>query len=264
MKESKKQSRVIKRSGWSAFSLLAFLILGIGAPAFLYLNGESLFAKRLSAWIEKLRSGLPKDITQAEEKNFDDLLVNVLEGVQSTLGTVITIIAIVWIAIALVTVWVKIHNARQTRYRLEGNVIVCENGKVFSGMVENKRFIFTPGMSVYVQQSVKGKFFRYGTVCITMGMATAGEFRMEHVKRPNKVKKYLAKYLVEYAYSSAYTSAPFIVNPYAYANMFPGFYGMGMYPYGYMMPQANANGQVGAFPYSAAYGTAGTASPYNF
>ena len=225
MKESKKQSRVIKRSGWSAFSLLAFLILGIGAPAYLFLSGESL-----------------------------------IEGA----GSLLSIVAIVWLVVAIITVWVLVHNAKQTRYHWEGNVIVCENGKVFSGMVENKRFIFTPGMSVYVQQSVKGKFFGYGTVCITMGMATAGEFRMEHVKRPNKVKKYLAKYLVEYAYSSAYTSAPFIVNPYAYANMFPGFYGMGMYPYGYMMPHANANGQVGAFPYSAAYGTAGTASPYNF
>ncbi len=263
MKEDKKQSLIIKRSGWSAFSLLAFLILGIGIPAYLYLMGESLFAERLDAWIKKLRGGVT-GATVETETAVDSLLVNVLEGVNGALGTILTIVSAVWVAISLITVWVLVHNAKQTRYRLEGNVIVNENGKVFSGMVENKRFIFTPGMSVYVQQSVKGKFFRYGTVCISMGMATAGEFRMEHVKRPNKVKKYLAKYLLEYSYSPAYTSAPFIVNPYAYANMFPGFYGMGMYPYGYMMPQANANGQMGAFPYSAAYATAGTASPYNF
>ena len=175
MEENKMQSRIIQRSGWSAFSLLAFLIFGIGVPAVLLVAGADLLA------------GFGVEIE----------------------ASMLKLIAIAWLVIALVIVWVLVHNAKQTKYHWEGNVIVCENGKVFSGMVENKRFIFTPGMSVYVNQSVKGKFFRYGTVCITMGMATAGEFRMEHVKRPNKVKKYLAKYLMEYSYTAAYTSSPF-------------------------------------------------------
>lgn len=225
--ENTKRAYVIQRSGWSAFSLLAYLILGIGVPVALVIFGDSVL-------------GLG--------------------------GLLPILIAAVWLIVSIITLIVLIHNAVETTYRWEGNVIVCENAKVFSGMSENKRFIFTPGMTVYIRQSLKGWIFGYGTVCITMGMATAGEFTMEHVKNPKDVKQYLTEYLLQYSYSPAYTSSPYIVNPYAYANLFPGFYGWGGYPFNYMMQgNGGAPGQTSmSFPYSAPYATAGSANPYNF
>ena len=109
-KRDRKRTFVIKRSGWSAFSLLLYLILGLGAPIFFYLKQAG-----------KLPIELP-------------------EALASFNLPVIAIVA--WIAVAFIWVCVLVHNAKQTRYYWKGNVIVTENGKVFSGMVENKRFIF--------------------------------------------------------------------------------------------------------------------------
>ena len=232
-KRDKKRTFVIKRSGWSAFSLLLYLILGVLIPLFFGL-------KKLG-----ILTDLPEPFQSLELPIVDSFYM---------------IVVIAWVLVAFVWVCVLVHNAKETKYYWKGNVIVIKNGKVFSEGEENKKFIFSPGMSVYVEQSFKGWFFRYGTVCITMGSATAGEFRMEHVKRPRKVKKYIAQHIIEYSYSEAYTSSPYIANPYAPANIFPGLYGWGGYPYGYMMGGANQN----MYPYSAPYGTAGGTHPYNF
>jgi hypothetical protein len=51
-------------------------------------------------------------------------------------------------------------------------------------------------------------------------------------------------------------------NPYAPANIFPGFYGWGGYPFGYMNMMNGA--AQNAYPYSAPYGTAGGSHPFNY
>lgn len=228
MKGKKNRPFVIRRSGWSAFSVLAYLLFGIAAPVALLLLGgnEPLF---------------------------------MLAG------------AGLFVA-ALIVVWVLVHNARKTKYKFQGNVVLLENGKVFSDMMENKRFVFAPGMSVHMEQSLKGWFFRYGTVVISMGMATAGEFRMENVKRPKKVHAYIADYLTKYAYTPDYMSKPYFSHPYAPANMFPHFFG-GMFGMG-MGRGCNGNGECGCggagcnhgagYPYSSPYSFNGTSYPFNF
>jgi predicted nucleic acid-binding Zn-ribbon protein len=191
--------------------------------------------------------------------------LEILSGVGFVLG-------VLTYSVALIILCVLVHNARKTRYKFEGNVVICENGKVFSDMEENKRFVFAPGMSVHMEQSLKGWFFRYGTVVISMGMATAGEFRMENVKRPKKVHAYIADYLTKYAYTPDYMSKPYFSHPYAPANMFPHFFG-GMFGMG-MGRGCNGNGECGCggagcnhgagYPYSSPYSFNGTSYPFNF
>lgn len=247
MKEKKNRPFIIRRSGWSAFSILAYLILGVALPAALIV----VFFMTSNGTIDP-----PIQIA-----SIDVASVCIFAGVLSLFSS-------------FVIVCVAVHNARKTKYRFEGNVIIVENGKVFSDSEENKKFIFSPGMSVHMDQSVKGWFFRYGTVVITMGMSTAGEFRMEHVKRPNKVRKYIAKQLLQYSYTADYMSKPYISHPYAPANMFPHFFG-GMFGMGMGMGHGcGGNGECGcggtgcghgaAYPYSSPYSMNGTSFPYNF
>lgn len=226
MKEKKKRPFVIRRSGWSAFSVIAYLLFGIAAPIGLLLYSTTMPVLKLAG------AGL--------------------------------------FVVSFAVVWVKVHNARKTKYHFQGNVVILENGKVFSDMMENKRFVFAPGMSVHMEQSFKGWFFRYGTIVISMGMATAGEFRMENVKRPKKVHKYIAEYLTKYAYTPDYMSKPYFSHPYAPANMFPHFFG-GMFGMGC---GCNGNGECGcggagcnhgaSYPYSSPYSFNGTSYPFNF
>ncbi|MBQ9727990.1 MAG: hypothetical protein IJV85_00155 [Clostridia bacterium] len=191
----------MRRSGWSAFSVIIFLLFFLVIPAVLFLYGENLLQSMLG------------------------------ESAKS----ICLILAIVTLIATFIATIIKIHIAKKQRYMIKNNTLIICNGHIFFDNVENKKLFYSPGMSVSVDQSLKGWLFNYGDVTISMGLGNAGEIVMKKIKRPEKARKFLTEYLAKLAYADYpyNTNIPNMGNsPYGYGFGIPYGYGYGM-PFGY-------------------------------
>ena len=80
---------------------------------------------------------------------------------------------------------------KKSAYIFKGNTLIVSTGHIFNREEEVRRVLYSPGMSISVHQTFKGKFFNYGDLIISLGYGDAGEIYMRGVKNPLKRKKEL-------------------------------------------------------------------------
>ena len=161
---------IAKRSAWGAVSVISLLLFGLIIPA--VLGAGAYFV--LTGFI-----ALPFEMEES-------MKVLVCYG---AFALALVIFLLNWIVVK-----VQLYRAKRTKYEFYEHMVVIQNSKVFSGETENKRIVYFPGMTVEVKQSVKGKFFNYGTVVISTGLEAIGDIEMKGIKKPDKAKKALTEY----------------------------------------------------------------------
>lgn len=158
--------------------------------------------------------------------------MNVSVGLLNMLPALCFTIAAVLAVLTLAVVIIRSYIARKTTYTLEENVLTITKATVFTGHEETRKVFYSPGMSVSVQQTLKGAIFNYGDVVVSMGLGNAGEIVMRNVKKPNKAKRILTEKLAKLSYVGYphNSNIPNMCNsPYAYGFGLP--YGGFGFPY---------------------------------
>ena len=183
-----------KKSAWSVVSVFAILFFGIVIPVVFGVLPILL----------KLMIVDPYYADPVANEGFAGL-IETLEGLSASVEEMLAgygfykvssskLAIIVCLPIAaisflttIIVAWIKIRRAKEVAYEFYGKTLVIKGGSILTDGVENRRMFLFPGINVTMKQSLRGKFFRYGDVTISMGMGVAGEVVMKSVKNPRKV-----------------------------------------------------------------------------
>ncbi len=89
----------------------------------------------------------------------------------------------------------KIWAAKLVYYEIQNRMLVEKRARLlFLGNDEVCKTVFLPaGMVVGIRQGLKGFFFNYGDVIISLGVGGDSQIVLTGVKRPRKVKKLLTE-----------------------------------------------------------------------
>ena len=169
MKKQKEQTRgyVIRKSGWSGFSVLLYIILGILVPL---------------ALIAHVAFGFPKFTVKFTVRN-----------VEITKWVILGVALLIFI-VGVCSVTGQTRKARRTQYILKGNVIECVNVRGEHG----KKFVLAKDSTVKVTRSLKGLIFGYGSIKLTPGNGLAGSFKMRAVGKVKAAKTAILNAISQY------------------------------------------------------------------
>ncbi len=233
-----------KKSAWSNFSIWwGVLVFGLIIPLFLilfYLEDYCVYAEGLPKYIENLGWDSVKTVEEYKKAAQNNTLgANVYQGGLFGLANTLFIqmdvswadlekiaeiclgVGIVCFILALYNILYKIVCAKKTSYEINGSLVIFKKGRLFASAEEIRRFVFFPGMSVYVKQGFKGKLFGYGDVVISMGLGEAGEVVMTGVKRPRRLKKKIARVIKSNCIINPYMNMAYAMPPHIYTMNYP-------------------------------------------
>lgn len=219
MKNKYTTSYTARGSIFSGFSLICFLLFAVIIPGFLIWFAIHDCSAFLDGRVGAL--GITKKLVDGGTLKLAAVKI---------IPTVCYIVSVLMITFTLVLSIYGAWKAHMRRYTFKGNEVVVGRATLLTDFVETRKMFYSPGMSVYVDQSFKGWVFRFGDVIVDSGLGNAGQIVLKNVRFPNKARRHIMDKISQ----SAYQGFPHgwnVPNMCNYGGM-PFMGGMGMgYPF---------------------------------
>ena len=155
-------------------------------------------------------------------------------GVGEVIGLSIMSVGIAIFAINLLYLIIKAVIVKRTSWIFYDGAVIYKKGRIFYTESYTRDIDFFPGMTVSVQRTIKGKFFRFGDVVVSNGAGEAGEIVMDGAKHPQEVQRLLNELLALCCTRTANMMSPYKMYPQMYRNVLGGY---PAYYYGNMQMQ---------------------------